>query len=326
VREDDDLASALGEPLEHAPPDSHERRAKRRAASSGGPFREVPALCGLASGLGLCFGIRDETFRVKSLEVVNRADLVELAESSTVYEPLKHGEELLVTDRFVLSLGRTEATVQRLRLVAEDPPGTVEGVRQRALHHGCTAITWEVSAAATPVDLAERLVTLGVLPAHPPVATVMGLVEPPAPAPDGIRVSRVETVADFRTFVAVTHEVFGIQERLADELERIDREGEHDVADTGFVRHLAWVEDEPVAAGAATFTDRGAILHAGSTREAWRGRGAYRALVAARWRDAVRRGTPALVTRAGPMSQPILARLGFEELCELRLFVDRLDC
>ena len=47
--------------------------------------------------------------------------------------------------------------------------------------------------------------------------------------------------------------------------------------------------------------------------------GRYRALVAARWEDAVARGTPVLVTQAGAMSRPILARLGFREVCEIRI-------
>ena len=42
-----------------------------------------------------------------------------------------------------------------------------------------------------------------------------------------------------------------------------------------------------------------------------RGRGAYRALVRARWDVAVERGTPALTVSAGAMSRPILERLGF---------------
>jgi predicted acetyltransferase len=53
-----------------------------------------------------------------------------------------------------------------------------------------------------------------------------------------------------------------------------------------------------------------------------RGRGAYRALVAARWRDAVERGTPLLVTQAGRMSQPILERIGFRRVCEIRILLD----
>ena len=54
-----------------------------------------------------------------------------------------------------------------------------------------------------------------------------------------------------------------------------------------------------------------------------RGRGAYRALVAARWADAERAGTPLAVTRAGPMSRPILRRVGFSELAEIHFLEDR---
>ena len=64
------------------------------------------------------------------------------------------------------------------------------------------------------------------------------------------------------------------------------------------------------------------VLNAGSTLPHARGRGAYRALVAARWADAVGRGTPALITQAGAMSRPILRRLGFRELAEIRVYLD----
>jgi hypothetical protein len=53
-----------------------------------------------------------------------------------------------------------------------------------------------------------------------------------------------------------------------------------------------------------------------------RGRGIYRALVRARWDEAERRGTPALVVQAGKMSRPILERLGFETVCEVHTLVD----
>ena len=49
----------------------------------------------------------------------------------------------------------------------------------------------------------------------------------------------------------------------------------------------------------------------------------YRALVHARWLDAVERGTPALVTEAMPeTSYPILTRLGFEQVCSIRRLED----
>ena len=53
-----------------------------------------------------------------------------------------------------------------------------------------------------------------------------------------------------------------------------------------------------------------------------RGNGAYRALLAARWADAVRLGKPALVIHAGAMSRPIVARCGFEPVCEVLVMED----
>jgi hypothetical protein len=53
-----------------------------------------------------------------------------------------------------------------------------------------------------------------------------------------------------------------------------------------------------------------------------RGRGAFRALVRARWDEAVRRGKPTLLVGAGKMSRPILERLGFATLAELHVLVD----
>ncbi|WP_437952533.1 GNAT family N-acetyltransferase [Sorangium sp. So ce296] len=117
--------------------------------------------------------------------------------------------------------------------------------------------------------------------------------------------------------------MFGRLDLLGAELARIDRDGARDLAEPRFVRYLAWIDGEAVAAATATFTDAGAVLHAGSTKAAARGRGAYRALLAALWEDAVRRGAPRVVTRAGPMSRPILRRVGFQELAEIDFLVDR---
>jgi hypothetical protein len=66
-------------------------------------------------------------------------------------------------------------------------------------------------------------------------------------------------------------------------------------------------------------------LFGGATLPEARGRGAYRALVAARWEDAVARETPILVTQAGPMSRPILTQLGFRDVCEIRILLDEFD-
>ena len=55
-----------------------------------------------------------------------------------------------------------------------------------------------------------------------------------------------------------------------------------------------------------------------------RGRGIYRALVRARWDDAVACGTPALTVLAGRLSGPILEKLGFEVVGWQDCLLDRL--
>jgi hypothetical protein len=73
------------------------------------------------------------------------------------------------------------------------------------------------------------------------------------------------------------------------------------------------------------FTSAGAeglLLGGAGVVASARGRGAYRAMLAARWARAVELGKPALVIHAGAMSRPILERCGFERVCTLRLFDD----
>ena len=64
------------------------------------------------------------------------------------------------------------------------------------------------------------------------------------------------------------------------------------------------------------------LLVSGSVAKEARGRGAYRALVRARWDDAVALGTPALITQGGSMSRPILERLHFERVGEVHMLMD----
>ena len=119
--------------------------------------------------------------------------------------------------------------------------------------------------------------------------------------------------------------MFGVEERLPHALAEIERDGERVLADRRFVRYVAWVDGGPAGAASAAFGDVGAVLYAGSTRVSARGRGAYRALVRARWDDAQERGVPALVTWSGSMSEPILRRLGFLEVGRQRILRDAFD-
>jgi predicted acetyltransferase len=89
-------------------------------------------------------------------------------------------------------------------------------------------------------------------------------------------------------------------------------------------RYLGWIDGQPVASAAATFGVDGALLNGAAVDTRFRGRGAYRALVHACWRDAERRGAPLLVTQAGSMSAPILGRLGFRTIGEITSLIDPL--
>ena len=86
---------------------------------------------------------------------------------------------------------------------------------------------------------------------------------------------------------------------------------------------LATVDGEPAgSAGLTLYAPAGAIINGGAVRERFRGRGVYRAMVAARLAMARDAGVPGLSVWGGPMSAPILRRLGFETVGWRRFHVD----
>ena len=62
-------------------------------------------------------------------------------------------------------------------------------------------------------------------------------------------------------------------------------------------------------------------LFAGATVPEERGKGVYRGIVATRVEDAREFGAPYLYTEAGPMSLPILERIGFMEVSTITNYV-----
>jgi GNAT superfamily N-acetyltransferase len=131
------------------------------------------------------------------------------------------------------------------------------------------------------------------------------------PAVQGVEVRRAETDEERRLAATIAAEVFGTPF------------AEPPPPDPDTVVYLAYVDGKPVARATGSFSEHGVTLFGGSVLPEARGRGAYRALVRARWDDAVARGTPLAVTDAGSQSRPILARMGFREVCMIRALVDR---
>jgi hypothetical protein len=246
--------------------------------------------------------------------------VLELAENANTYTPLAATDERIVTDRFVLWMGRADHpawnVAQRFRFQADELDEVRAEVHAAVRARGRTGCSWEVGSSATPADLVDRLLALGLESDDDGYAVGMVLTEPPRQAPPaGVEVRRVTTPEEALVAAQIAAVAFGMPEPVPG---TVDPEGRS-------VRYLAYVDGEPVAQATAEFTEHGVSLFGGATLPAARGRGAYRALVAARWEDAVARGTPVLVTQAGAQSRPILARLGFREVCEIRVLIDLFD-
>ena len=204
--------------------------------------------------------------------------------------------------------------------------GSDEGiarVRSWFASRGRRQFEWWLGPAHTPSDLALRLVSTGAA-LDPDGLTAMVLDrEPPAGPPD-IDVRRVTSYEEYLVHDEIVAEAFHFS---ADEIEAARAASRHawkhwsSEPDRLFL--LAWRNGRPIAEGTLAGTRVGPmLLSGGATRLDSRGHGAYRALVRARWDEAVRRGAGALVVQASPMSRPILERAGFRAVGEVTVLAD----
>jgi len=248
----------------------------------------------------------------------------EVVESLNMHLPLREGEVRIVEPRFALVLGRDPDpnlnVVQRLRIDAGDESRTVDEVRDLARRHERRQLTWEVSSSATHADLHARLLQLGMQPHTPDaLATCLILTRPlEAPVPLDVEVRLVETAEDFATAARVLAAGFGMPASA----EGMFGTFEQHRAAPHLRRYLACIDGEPVGAADAVALEVGMVLGGGATLASARSRGVYRALLAARFRDAEKLSSPALLTQASSMSRPILERLGFEKVAEVRILLD----
>jgi GNAT superfamily N-acetyltransferase len=143
-----------------------------------------------------------------------------------------------------------------------------------------------------PADIPGRLVAAGLVPEDEEALLVAeaASLEPPAVA--------VEVASD--AFVELAARVFGRRYDLPEES----------------VAVVVTVDGEPVSGGRVDLADdvEFAGLFGGVTLPEYRGRGFYRATVAARAQLARERGYRYLYVDALPTSRPILERLGFVQL------------
>jgi hypothetical protein len=244
--------------------------------------------------------------------------ILELAENANSYTPLGRTDERDFNDRYVLWMGRGNEpswnVAQRFRLEAGEVESVREEIHARLRAKGRTGCTWEVGTHATPGDLVDRLLALGLVDDEPtPLAVGMVLTAAPVQSAPDIEVRRASTYDEHLASSQIAAVAFGGP---------VPTEVTPPPPDPNNIVYLAYADGEPVARASGSFSEHGVTLFGGATLPEARGRGAYRALVAARWGDAVERGTPVLVTQASPMSRPILSQLGFREVCEIRILLD----
>jgi hypothetical protein len=132
------------------------------------------------------------------------------------------------------------------------------------------------------------------------------------PLPDGVTLRRVTAEADVRAAVFMQDEAFGdpTPGRHADTiLARLQRES---VRPDGMQLWVAEADGVIVTAGRLEPVPGTAFagIWGGVTRPEWRGRGIYRALTAARAREALRLGRRYLHSDSTEYSRPILERSG----------------
>jgi GNAT superfamily N-acetyltransferase len=170
---------------------------------------------------------------------------------------------------------------------------------------------WKLHSHDQPADLAARLEAAGFEPEDREtvvIAPVEAVAAEPV-LPDGVTLGQVATRADFDRIAAMEQEIWGedrswLAESLAGEVEADPDAITVFVAESGGrVVCAAWVRY-------AKDTEF-ATLWGGGTLPAFRSRGIYRAIVAARAQLAQQRGCRYLQVDASEDSRPILERLGF---------------
>lgn len=211
------------------------------------------------------------------------------------------------------------------RSVAGLAPAELDALiaRQRDIFAGLgQEVEWKWHSHDLPADLPDRLRAAGFVPQERETV-VVGLAEPlthRSPAlPEGVRLREVTGRVDLDRIGAMESAVWSEDRSWLGEALAAEVAADPD----GITIVVAQAGETVVSAGWIRYvpgTDF-AGLWGGSTLEAWRRKGIYRALVAHRARLAVARGYRYLQVDASDNSRPILERLGFVPLTETVPFV-----
>jgi hypothetical protein len=250
-------------------------------------------------------------------------ELREFAQTPDRYTWVSADVDRDADERRCVIQGTTWAGVAGVRVAADEVEALVSEVRSLVAPH--KALVWWLDPDAQPPDLHDRLLALGLrVPERGALLHALACVEEPPAGPPDVEVERVES---FEQHVEATQLIWDAFDTPPDrrESQRLHLREEFEAARSAGVpvTFLARLDGRAAGVARSIYSDRGVFLIAGSVAKWARRRGLYRALVRARWEDAVARGTPALVTEAMPdTSYPILKRLGFVDVCTVRRVED----
>lgn len=235
----------------------------------------------------------------------------------------------IMTARYTLNLSpsRTQTVTSRVRTTAADLDATIAAVRGQLREAGFTGNVWHIGPSSRPEGLGELLRARGFVPAvrppYEPAMTCMVLVEPPAAASDpAIEVRVVSSLDEYVLALKVAMQAFNeTEEDAAGWMEAAPSLWASQDGKTRFT-HIAYLSGKPVGFGFAAGSSSGILLGGSGVLPEARGRGVYRAMLAARWEHAQQMGGGGLAIQAGAMSRPILERCGFKVVCQLDLLED----
>lgn len=191
-----------------------------------------------------------------------------------------------------------------------------EIVAREAAYFAGRQVEWMLYSHDRPPGLEAALAAAGFVGEGPETFLVLDMEEsfPPYDPPSGVEVREVTDAPGVADLWAVNAAAFGRQEPW---LREALIAGLDDPTQALFV---AYNGRRPISSGRLDLAPGRAFagLYGGGTVPAWRGRGVYRALVAARAAEARRRGHRYLTVDAQETSRPILERLGFQPLATIR--------
>ena len=243
------------------------------------------------------------------------ADRVRAAAARWVWVPVDATE--VTTDDYRLTHYTDYTSVQWSR--TDGPVAHLLGeVLDHARAAGRPTLRWWVDERTRPRNTEATLLAFGLEMVER--LEVLALpVEAELPVPEDVTVVQVTDRAGVELAGRIQAEVFSMSPPT--EAQVVDLVGSVSVPEEQrLIRsYVAYVDGEPAASAGSTVDGDALRFWDGSVLPAYRGRGAYRALVAQRLRDA--RTTPAdfaLVKAVDDTSAPILKRLGFQPYGEQR--------